>query len=107
MRRSQYTCVAVIILFFALPAFAQTNDLTGKGDHFFNGKCCYCLEADQHKISRGKHYFLVQGQWRAVRPKQVRLTPDPAGQKMYYCSGTMVFMGNIPEDRCGLIPGTS
>jgi hypothetical protein len=90
----------------AAPSVAQVDYWTGKGDHFFLGACCYCVEAERHEVRDGVHQFLVDGQWKAVDSRQVRLTPDPRGQKIYYCSGSLHLRDEVPKDRCGLVRGS-
>ena len=41
-----------------------------------------------------------------LAPAQVRITPDPKGRKIYYCSGGLHLPNEVPFDRCGLIRGT-
>lgn len=99
--------VALLVLAAtAACAHAQINYWTGKGDHFFLGACCYCVEAQQHEVRDGMHQFLVDGQWKPVEASRVRLTPDPNGRKIYYCSGSLHLPNEVPSDRCGLIRGS-
>ena len=79
---------------------------TGKGDHFFDGKCCYCVLAERHEVRGDTHIFWVDGKEKPVASDRVRITPDPAGRKIYYCSGGLHLPKQIPHDRCGLIRGT-
>ncbi len=79
---------------------------TGKGEHFFDGKCCYCVLAERHEVRGDTHIFWVDGKEKPVSAKRVRITPDPAGRKIYYCSGGLHLPKQIPHDRCGLIRGT-
>lgn len=79
---------------------------TGKGEHFFGGKCCYCVQAQRHEVDGGQHIFWVDGKRKVVAPHQVRITPDPKGQTIYYCSGGLHLPNEVPFDRCGLIRGS-
>ena len=96
----------VAVWLLSLSAQAQVDYWTGKGDHFFHGACCYCVEAERHEVRGGLHVFLVDGQWKPVAPERVRLTPDPNGRKIYYCSGSFHHRNEVPTDRCGLIRGS-
>ena len=109
--RSKLLIVNAVVAMLCLlvpgrPAQAQINYWTGKGDHFFLGACCYCVEAERHHVRNGVHHFLVDGEWKPVTADRVRLTPDPKGRKIYYCSGSLHLRSEIPRDRCGLIRGS-
>ncbi|MEM8974410.1 MAG: hypothetical protein AAGD43_20310 [Pseudomonadota bacterium] len=80
---------------------------TGKGGHFFGGKCCYCVPAERHEVRGKDHIFWVDGKEKIVKQHQVRITPDPEGRKIYYCSGGLHLPKQVPHDRCGLIRGAS
>ena len=109
MRRS-YLSIVLSLMCLMLPASAMAGSpidyWTGKGDHFFGGKCCYCVLAQRHEVREGKHIFWVDGKEKEVAPAQVRITPDPNGRKIYYCSGGLHLPNEVPFDRCGLIRGT-
>lgn len=103
----QLVCLPLFcIVSTAAQAGSPIEYWTGKGDHFFNGKCCYCVRADRHEVRSGMHIFWVDGKEKPVAPEQVRITPDPEGRIIYYCSGGLHLPREVPHDRCGLIRGT-
>ena len=104
------TWLAFTIAFWALstPAAIAGSPIehwTCKGGHFFGGKCCYCVPADRHEVRGEDHVFWVDGKEKIVKQHQVRITPDPEGRKIYYCSGGLHLPKQVPHDRCGLIRG--
>ena len=86
MRRT-FALIALSLMSLVLATAAKAGSpidyWTGKGDHFFGGKCCYCVVAQRHEVRGGKHIFWVDGKEKEVAPAQVRITPDPNGRKIY------------------------
>jgi len=110
MRISEWLVCSSVILFLMTAtthAGSAIDYWTGKGGHFFNGKCCYCVLAERHEVRGKDHVFWVDGKERVVEQHQVRITPDPEGRKVYYCSGGLHLPKEVPHDRCGLIRGAS